>query len=326
MKKHIKKIIPKSVLQLKEAIGYYRYDLTRFLQHSALGGAKNRQQLLGKIIERYHSIEKGLTMPEGRMGFGVQQMLKLITDCIRYIQLYGNQDEQLKHAVGVIFEYEEHHKTNVFEIDNDIQNLILELKLLTENVSACKQVEISREEYFQHMNSPFPVFAKSRASVRNYSSEDVSLEALVQAIEIAQSAPSACNRQTSRVYIYTKKEEVDQILKIQGGNRGFGHLANKVIVITAELGVFGFLSERNQAFVDGGIFAMNILYALHFKEIGACILNCSIDPYKDKSLRSICKVKESESFVAMISCGLLPEKIKLASSKRHPVNSILTIY
>jgi nitroreductase len=148
---------------------------------------------------------------------------------------------------------------------------------------------------------------------------------LIEVVKISQSAPSACNRQSSKVYIYTNKEKIKKILEIQGGNRGFGHLSDKLIIITSNLGVWGSLAERYQSYVDGGIFAMNLLYALHFKKIAGCILNCSITPEKDKMLRGVCEIDRSENFIAMVSCGYPPEQIKIASSKRFDTNSILKI-
>ncbi len=44
-------------------------------------------------------------------------------------------------------------------------------------------------------------------------------------------------------------------------------------------------------------------------------MNCSTSPQKDKQLRSICRIKESEVFIAMVTCGIPPESFKVAVSK-----------
>jgi nitroreductase len=108
-------------------------------------------------------------------------------------------------------------------------------------------------------------------------------------------------------------------LEIQGGNRGFGHLVNKLMVITSETGVFSSESERNQAFIDGGIYAMNLLYSLHYYNIACCILNCSNTVEKDRRLRELCGVKESEVFISMVSLGMPPNDFKAAASIRYPI-------
>ena len=57
--------------------------------------------------------------------------------------------------------------------------------------------------------------------------------------------------------MYTNKNQIAKILEVQGGNRGFGHLANRLIIITSEVGVFTGVAERNQVYIDGGMYARN---------------------------------------------------------------------
>ena len=137
---------------------------------------------------------------------------------------------------------------------------------------------------------------------------------------MAKNAPSACNRQSWRTYVFTNKKLIEEILLTQGGNRGFGHLANKLIVISGNVSVFGGSHERNQVFIDGGIYAMNVLYALHFNEIAACILNCSFDIEYDQKLRKLCGIKDSEVFITMIACGLPVDSFKVALSPRKDLS------
>ena len=83
------------------------------------------------------------------------------------------------------------------------------------------------------------------------------------------------------------------------------------------MGLFGGIAERYQVYIDGGMYAMNLLYALHYNQIAACILNCSHTPEKDELLRNICGIKDSENFIAMIACGIPPERFKIAISRRY---------
>lgn len=125
--------------------------------------------------------------------------------------------------------------------------------------------------------------------------------------------------------MFTDKEKISEILTLQGGNRGFGHLADKLIVLTQEQGISHGVYERHQIYVDGGMFAMNLLYALHYKKIVACSLNCNFSMMKERKMRKICNVDSSEMFVMMISCGIAPDNFKIASSKRIPLSNLLTI-
>lgn len=326
MKYLFKKILPSYCKYLFSVMPIYLYDLKRFYLYSSYAlGYNDSEKLTAKIIERYHSIEKGLTMPEFRKGFGQLQLKKLIKDLIRYSMNYNNNNNQILHGVGVVYEYKEFHENLNYNLPDEINNLFNSLKEHYQEVSINHQVKTTSEEYFSNSNSNFEDFSLSRASIRNYSDKPIDIDVLKQAVKIAQSAPSACNRQSTRVYIYTDLEQISEILNIQGGNRGFGHLTDKLIVITSTLGVWGFISERYQSYVDGGIFAMNLLHGLHYKKIGACILNCSISPKKDKLLREKCKIDNSENFIAMISCGNLPKTFKRAYSLRYKTEEILRI-
>ena len=333
MKKFLKKVLPAKIVSMiisykrkKQIKTAFRYDAKRYIKYSASLDSSSEIKLLGIIIKEYHIVEKGLTMPETRLGFGRELLLTLIKHCVLYLSMYGGKNEQVKHAIQVVLEYEEFHKRNSYILSNDIIEELKKLKkILTQQCTPAIQKEINREDFFASVNSSFFEFATSRSSVRNYTDEDVPVQSLVRALDLSKTTPSACNRQTCRTYIVTNKDEINDILEVQQGARGFGHLANKLIIITAEIGVFSGDIERYQMYIDGGIYTMNLLYALHYEKIAACVLNCDHSPEKDVKLRNRCKVKDSEHFIAMISCGVPPKKFKVALSKRLNIESTNTI-
>ena len=325
MKQLLKKIIPSFIIYLKSALPNYYYDLKLYYKYSASMGYKDRTMLLARIIKMYHAIEKGLTMPEIRLGFGRKNLISLIELNERFIKLYGNKDTQIKHSVAVVLEYKVFHEKQGYEIDNELAALIDKQVAKMNNLLSCEQKSVTSKSYFQHADSSFSDFSWSRSSVRNYSNQDVSIDLITDAVDIARNTPSVCNRQTAKAYIFSNTDKIQEILAIQGGNRGFGHLTNKLVVITAELGVFAELSERNQAFIDGGMFAMNMLYGLHSKKVAACIMNCSHTYQKDLKVRNATKIKESEVFIAMISCGVAADDFRIPLSKRNDLSEYMTI-
>jgi nitroreductase len=312
------------VAKKKLRVGY-NYDRKLYLKHSASYGSISSTNLIGNIIKDYHAIEKGLTMPELRLGFGQKKLVVLIQNCITYIQKFDQINEQLQHAIGVIVEYKNLHKKENFQLEKETNTYIKKLAPFIQKNDCCSQIETTKYEYFAHINKNFPEFSNSRASVRNYTDEEISMRAIMDALQLAQKTPSACNRQCWRTYVYTDKNKIAEILEEQGGNRGFGHLTNKLIVLAAELGVFNRDYERNEAYIDGGMYAMNLLYALHYQKIAACILNCSTWPEKDVNLRKLTKIKDSEVFIGMIACGIPPENFKIAYSKRYDLKNTNTV-
>ena len=113
---------------------------------------------------------------------------------------------------------------------------------------------------------------------------------------------------------------------MQGGNRGFGHLADKFLVITSDISDLYWAVERYDLYTNAGIFVMNLCYALHFRKIAHCILHCSLRPSADMELRRVLSIPENERFVCMIACGIAPDEFNVAASKRKPIDSIFFMH
>ena len=171
----------------------------------------------------------------------------------------------------------------------------------------------------------FEMIAKGRHSSRCYSERSVSVELVRSAVQLAQTAPSACNRQATRIYACTNREKIMKIIALHGGMRGFD-IPGAIFVITGDLRLYQNEYERNTLFVDGGIFLMNLLYALDSLGLVACPLIWGSEPSDDKKLSEILNIKPHEKIVAWISAGYCPGKaFKAAISSKRDLNTILRI-
>jgi nitroreductase len=283
-----------------------------------------------RIIHQYHPIEKGLAMPKMRLGFGKENILNLIEDCYAYkdrflalaAQRYSAGFQHYNQALSILSEYKQVHLDAGFELES---NFLEKIDTLTKGLGSdfiYHQIETTREDYFRDADSSFKNFSSSRHSLRNFVGK-IKNEDLEKAIELAQNAPSACNRQPGRVHVVENEVLKQKVLDIQGGNSGFGSMADKVLIVAVETAGYRGLAERNGMFVDGGIYAMNLLYALHSFRIGACPLNWSSTPEKDILLRKTILISESQTVIMMIACGSPPDKFKLAYSKRSSVDTVI---
>lgn len=328
MIKVVKKLIPSYIKYLYRAIPDYYYDLKRFYKHTSNQGVKDSEEkYIGHIVKRYHVIEKGLTMPSPRLGFGKEIVSDLISLCNSYIDIYGTTNVQLHNAIAVLLAYIEFHKEKSYTIT---ENIVIAITLLSKKVSdynilAQQEIHTTKEEYFNDIDKSFEEFSNSRKSVRNYADKDLSIEKILKAIDLARNTPTSCNRQSNRVYIYTDKHKIQEILKLQGGSRGFLELANKLIIITNELGVYESTRERKQGYIDGGIYTMNLLYTLHYNKVACCVLNCCNSKKNDIKIRKIADIKETEELVVMIACGEAVENFEIASSPRIPMENFIKI-
>lgn len=293
-------------------------DKKRYFFYSRTFNTDSKEKLIGAIILQYHVIEKGLTMPEMRKGFGQDKIISLCQTCEQYYEKYG-MEEQLKSAIMIINEYKYIHDIEGYVLSDKVLYNIKKIRQITGITIKSEQNLIESANYFESSRNNFLAFSNSRRSVRDFSKDDLPLEGILKAIELAKNAPSACNRQSWRTYVFTSIDDISNILEEQGGNKGFGCLVNKLIVISTELGVFSSGNERNQAYIDGGIYLLNLLYSLHFYKIATCTLNCGFDREKEKKVRKLTKINDSEVLIAMIACGNPSSKFKIATSPRYSI-------
>lgn len=300
-------------------------DAERFRLHSGcnedVGGMEASQ---ARIVVEYHIIEKGLTMPNRHLAFGQEVVKKLMLHIEAFKRRYGTVTPQVRHAIGVIQEYLRIHDGYVFT-DHDFTNRLKEFCSATLEEKAVGQSHVTHDEFYAATRADFFSFARSRHTVRHYDSSSVSMKRIEDAVTLAQTAPSACNRQHARVRCLTDRDRIATALAIQGGSRGFGHLADKVLVVTGDLNDCLGVHERNDAYINGGIFLMNLCYALHYYKIAHCILSCSIGERQVIKLREALNIEESEVLISMLTIGNAPDEFDVAASPRKPLNEIFTI-
>ena len=96
-----------------------------------------------------------------------------------------------------------------------------------------------------------------------------------------------------------------------------------LLLVTTDLTQFVTVGERNQCWIDGGMFAASLVYALHSLGLGTCCLNCSNDMAADRSLRIAAGIPDSEAVITMIGVGHLPDRLAVAQSPRRQVQDVL---
>ena len=298
-------------------------DAVRFLEYAGfMSQSKNYDE--AQIVVGYHAVEKGLTMPNRRLSFGHDNLRSLMSNIRAFRSKYGELTAQVTHGVGVVAAYWQMH--TMFDKTDDVEYWHLIEAFLSEfsNGVIDFQPRISKEEFYSQRTAAFPDFARARHTLRQYTGM-ISEAEICAAVELAQTAPSACNRQPVRIFCVEGKGK-DEILKFQSGNRGFGPAGDKLLIETGELGTICWPEERHDVYTNCGIFLMNLSYALFYSEIAHCILNWSIatDPSQEARVREIAKIPDSQIIAAMVICGKTPDEVDVAASPRKPVAEILT--
>lgn len=153
----------------------YSYDRKRFIRHAGSLHHEEKEQKLASVIMAYHVVEKGLSMPERRLGFGHDAVLNLISLIRDYSEKFP-QDDQILHAISVLDAYREVHRKENFNLNPDLQQALDSLLADFPPADHGKgHMEMTREQYYAHLESPFPEFSASRHSVRHFNGP-VSLE------------------------------------------------------------------------------------------------------------------------------------------------------
>ena len=273
----------------------------------------------------YHSIQKGLALPGSRPGFAKEKVRALLVELQQYTA-GGAGHALVGSAVATLDQYLERMLPDDPDRE-EIQEAVerVRCRIPSEDCSWSKGGTIQfggLDNGFEEW-AGFDDFARRRHSVRQFQAKKVSPEVIERAVEVAQTAPSVCNRQSGRVHICLNADRISRVLACQQGNLGFGHQVPAVLVVTSDLCTFLSIGERNQCWIDGGLFAMNLIYALQAQGIATCCLNWSVDMEADARLREVANIPPSESIIFLVAAGYPPVDFPVARSKRRPLEEVL---
>ncbi|WDE98563.1 nitroreductase family protein [Lentisphaera profundi] len=306
---------------------YSSYSMSIFFLQSN-GRVKTAEQLSALVQADAHKIEKALAITNPRPGFGVAVVKRLRKNMLEYYHRF-NFNSRLEIAYSTLLKYIDFNKKQQ-SLDEDLEQLILqieeeitELKMLDHKAAGL--IEFSKKDYHQNSKKDLENFFMGRYSIRQFSDEEVSMALLKKAVQLAAKTPSVCNRQSYHAFIFQGREKAQSVLSYQLGNRGFGEQVDSVITVTADLSCFFSATERNQAWIDGGLYAMSLMYALHSLGLGCCPLNWSVEPKRDCALKDASGISHSHSIIMMIAIGHLQDNFKVAKSKRKPMNELCTV-
>lgn len=166
-------------------------------------------------------------------------------------------------------------------------------------------------------------FFNSRYSVREYSDTKICRDKLNAAISLSLKTPSACNRQPWHVYHISDSKKIQKALAHQSGNKGFNDKIQDLLVICSDIRAFNPGSERYQHWIDGGMYAMSLVYTLHSKGIASCCLNWSHQGSNDLAFRKEFKeILPPHTIIMMIAIGEPQDLNKLCVSPRRPFEEI----
>lgn len=307
------------VSRCRRRLAFYRqclYDANRYLEASTVLGyhPKHRTAQRGSELARHcHSLEKALAMPEFRPRSGAAALRAVIAHLDEDHRIATLPPGQRETAHAVLLAYREKHRA----LKVDVSDLMRGWKPPAGPVRAeagGTRPHASGEpppdpEAFRHL-------VETRHSVRHFDPARVPEARLLdEAVRLATLSPSVCNRQTWRIHFFTGAE-IQPLLALQSGNRGFGHTIPLLAIVASDMRQFTGGEERYQPWIEGGIFSMTFMLALHSLGIGTVPLNWSVTPETDIQLHRLAPIPPHERVAMMIGCGYAAESAQSPISKR----------
>lgn len=321
VKRLLHKIFDKYILSRQVWVDINRYRKFAF----ALNGNNDIHNLFARLTFYTHAIEKGLSNPNIRFGFGQNAIKGLKKAMLDYKEAGHNLDEERFLSAFIVFQkYCELHKAHPEHTSHIYE--FLEQFAVSPPPLQVGAVEYHKEEILEKAKLSFDKLAVGRISVRDYSPVEVDDNLIYDSINIAMKTPSVCNRQSWRVHFIKDKELLAKTLSIQGGFTGNGLNLGKLLLVTVDLRYFSSVNERNEGYIDGGIFLMSLVYALTYNEIATCILNAMFNKNKDEEIRKLLGIEESEISIGFIALGNYPDTFKAPASLRDSSTKCLRIH
>jgi nitroreductase len=304
-------------------------DNAQYLAHYARGAAPSGLVAArARMMFHAHAIEKGLSRSDFRPGFGKIAVPGLAQEMNGWLAAgRDTADPFFRSAAAVMQTYFGRHA----EVQADVSDFhALFAPAVHEVIAQAERAEGGVLSATADREAAPPVdtgrgfldVVYGRRSVRDFIDRPVRTEDIRHAVQIAMQAPSVCNRQAARVHLFDDPEAIKAALDLQGGFGGY-RMPPRLLLVTSDLSAFLFATERNQPFIDGGLFMMTLLLGLQQMGLGSCSLNTAMSAEREAAIRRILKIPENEVFIAFVAVGHYDGTILTPQSRRVPVDAVL---
>ena len=270
-------------------------DSIRRAKHFGLfRSPKNLAQAKAELQKDIHLIERALALPEPRRPFGTQPVER-IEDIIAS---YGDR-------LG--------------------ENLLSQTKTVLDGRDLWNKQGLRPEQPTDSIGTEIEKFLVSRHSVRAFGSEkQITNSELEQVTALAVQAPSVSNTQSWSVRAYRESVDITRILKLQNGNVGNSPIP-VLLMVSVDIRNFTGSNERNQMWIDGGIFLQQLLLSIHSLGWASCPMNFSATNSQANKLRKLANIADYEEIISFVSVGEENKAIAPAPSLRKPAALVLRV-
>lgn len=265
-----------------------------------------------KILITAHSIEKALTFRAPREEFGKDKVRELVA----MVKSYRQDDDARLVGMAALDAYLAWNRERVSHSAflNWLEGEISECNLVSNHaVSGYAGVRSVTAYQGEGKRQAAEEFIRARYSCRSFDARQVDHNVVLKIVELAKRAPSQCNRQSSYAHCYQDPELIQNLLSLQGGAKGFQDEVVNLFVITGDMNAWSGRRERNQVFVDGGLFASGIVAGCTAYGIATCCLNLAVDNSLERQIKTVGNIPRNERLIMMIAFGYPAEDHSVAA-------------
>lgn len=267
------------------------------------GKIRHLQELRQLQYSRYqlrrntHRLEKGLLMRPARPVFALAYIDQTVNNYQQLAAVSQADDVLLHWASDVLSRYFQH-------VQHPAVAAARATFVSPRGEDDCERVPYARDVRTAPVSySALQQLAWQRRSVRWFLPKTVPRTALDQAFDVANLAPSACNRQPFEFRVFDQAAQAQKLLSLAGGTAGYSDNVPVAIAIVGHLNAFFSERDRHLIYLDAGLAAMNFCLALETLELASCCVNWPDVPEREREIADFLQLPPEQRVVMLLAVG-----------------------
>lgn len=295
----------------------------RFLNRYLLDGGRSAGHLEYQIVVRSHALEKGLSHRDPR-PFGSSKAI-LLTGLLEQAAKHGENSALTAMGWSVLEAWTVFHSERGWDDAPGVEQVRTWLRAneLGRTAVPAGVRTFNGADPARWRDLPIDDFMFSRYSARRYAATPVPDALVDDAVALALSAPSACNRQMVRVALFDDDERKQILYRTLHGTGGIDYDTCRLGVVTFDSRSLDFYGERNQGYLNAGLFAMSLVYGLHWQGIGSCLLQFGNSSAEERALAKALRLPPYMRIAVGISLGFYDGADVAPASTRRPISEVV---
>ncbi len=304
----------------------YFFEALRFARYNTNNDYRlNKDKHRAILMRKCHGVEKAFSLPNMKESFGYVQAKALLNELYDYGHKYGVEDIVLD-GFRILNNYFTYHKnitdSKLEQLQAFFESSLIKLSIDIDSIGGnCFQLVQAQKELDGKL---FDSFFLSRFSVRKFEDRVIPFDTVAHLALVSGKSPSACNRQPWKIRIIQSPKLIEKALGLQNGNRGFSSVIKNLAIITGKISNFS-SKERNQVYIDCGMYSMSFIMALHANGISCCPLNMSYQYGEEKKVCGELNFDDDEVPIMMIAYGIASSDAMCANSNRKKASDFISL-